>query len=431
MSLCPLEFGGKMEKSQSLSLNKLISLTFDESPEVRKQAAVSLGTMDDPGAIFALMELSYDKEPSVRDVAIKLLDKRKQSESEVMSFAELFSQKTEQPNDSSPVTQATKDKVLQPITRIFERHLGKEKAEAVRSKMMPTIEKIYMKNVHVGTAKLPSSGDSVSSAFDPSAEEGRKVMQEFLTSYLEVISDLDHVGGIPSQTKLTTLVEQPSVSESDIERVESNSANTRAISIHTPSEIITDQKTSPSLKPELPEKEIVDLDDYKFVTELKEEHGISNLPDTFFKKAYETMMFTDGDEDEMKKEMKHMIKEAEREITQAFKFAKRKFKEVNLTNITKIKDGMRNIHTDILLVKSVTTLNYQKSKKETGKILRLIAEDPNQNQGVIYAYDNMLNLDVLRPGLKVKVAGASVKSFDQFGETVMVVGKKGNLYIVL
>jgi hypothetical protein len=43
----------------------------------------------------------------------------------------------------------------------------------------------------------------------------------------------------------------------------------------------------------------------------------------------------------------------------------------------------------------------------------------------------MLNLDVLRPGLKVKVAGASVKSFDQFGETVMVVGKKGNLYIVL
>jgi hypothetical protein len=175
----------------------------------------------------------------------------------------------------------------------------------------------------------------------------------------------------------------------------------------------------------------VDLDDYKFVTELKEEQGISKLPDTFFKKAYETMMFTDGDEEEMKKEMKHMIKEAEREITQAFKFAKRKFKEINLTNITKIKDGMRNIHTDILLVKTVTKVPYQKTKRESGTIVRLVAEDQNQNQGVIYAFENVPNLDVLREGLKIKVVGATAKSFDQFDETVMVIGKKGNIYIVL
>jgi hypothetical protein len=412
--------------SQPLSLNKLISLTFDESPEVRKQAAVSLGAMDDPGALFALMELSYDKDPSVRDVALNLLEKRKQSESEVMSFAELFSQKADQTPNSSPVTQATKDKVLQPITKIFERHLGKERAEAVRSKMMPTIEKIYMKNVQVGSVKIPT-GNEVPISADASAEEGRKVMQEFLTSYLEVISDLDHVGGIPSQTKLTTVI------ESDIQRVE------KPIPVpetHKPVEILDSNNReialpSSSLVATEPEKELVDLDDYKFVTELKEEQGISKLPDTFFKKAYETMMFTDGDEEEMKKEMKHMIKEAEREITQAFKFAKRKFKEINLTNITKIKDGMRNIHTDILLVKSVNKVSYQKTKRESGTIVRLVAEDQNQNQGVIYAFENVPNLDVLREGLKIKVVGATAKSFDQFDETVMVIGKKGNIYIVL
>jgi len=41
-------------------INKLVSLTFDENPEVRKKAAKSLGNLDDPAAVFALVELSYE-----------------------------------------------------------------------------------------------------------------------------------------------------------------------------------------------------------------------------------------------------------------------------------------------------------------------------------------------------------------------------------
>ena len=60
--------------SVTANINKLVSLTFDERPEVRKQAAKSLGEINDPGAVFALVQLSFDKDPSVREIAQQYLD---------------------------------------------------------------------------------------------------------------------------------------------------------------------------------------------------------------------------------------------------------------------------------------------------------------------------------------------------------------------
>ncbi|MBI5223415.1 HEAT repeat domain-containing protein [Candidatus Micrarchaeota archaeon] len=424
--------------SEQININKLISLTFDESPEVRKHAAKSLGTIDDPGAIFALVELSYDKEPSVRDVALEILEKRKQTEAEVMSFAEMFSDKSQStpPAPDVPGTPAlsahdAKEKVLQPITKLFEKHLGKERAAAVRSKMMPTIEKIYLKTVT--NSNTPQSAHGT---LDQQQEAGRKVMQEFLTSYLEVISGLDQVGSVDSSISVQTTLDVPK-----------EPVSTSGIVVSSPVEVVSQIDSPPGHKKthqlvpasEISQKpsekdyhqQLLDVEDYQFVAELKEEQGISKLPDTFFKKAYEVMMQSDGDEDVMKKEMKHMVNEAQREIGLAFKFARKKFKEINLTNIAKIKDGMRNINTDVLTVKSVGSVEYKKTKKETGSLIRLLLLDPSENEGVVYLFEDRINLDVLRPGLKVKLAGAMAKSYDATGETVMLLGKKGNIYIIL
>ena len=174
-----------MQEKES-SLNKLVSLTFDESPKVRKEAAKSLGKLDDPAALFALVELSYDKDISVKNAALDILEQKKRSEKEVMSFAEMFSSgKNEEPEGKGEHAADTKEKVLQPITMLFEKRLGKEKADRVKEKMMPAIEKIYMKTV----SGNKHAGD----------ESDRKAMQEFLTSYLEAVSDIGEAGPQPPE----------------------------------------------------------------------------------------------------------------------------------------------------------------------------------------------------------------------------------------
>ncbi len=393
--------------SVAANINKLVSLTFDENPEVRRQAAKSLGELNDPGAVFALVELSFDKDPSVRETAQQYLEKKKQTEPELMSFATIFSthEKKEAKAEEPPAD--AKEKMLRPITQIFEKRLGKEKAEVAKTKMMPTIEKIYQKAHQQHGSKKKNE------------ESGRKVMQEFLTNYLEVMSDLDRIGEVPipplassestpAQEPHDLKAESPAgeeALESELEAVGKSAAE-------------TDKLSAEAASLELQE-----------IEEIKEREEIEHLPDTFFKKAYETMMVSGGDEGVMKQEMNRMIESARREIGLAFRLAKKRFKEMKITNITKIRDGMRNVNTELLVVKGVENMEYQKTKKTKATATRVLVNDETGNEGIIYLFDNRGSL--LQAGMRIKVVGGLAKSFDFSGETGLTLGKKGNVYIVL
>lgn len=371
-------------QEEHINLNKLVSLTFDENPEVRKEAAKELSKHDDPAALFALVELSYDKEPTVREVAQSLLSNKKEDEKDVMSFAELFSR------GEKKIEQTQKDRVLDPITQIFERRLGKERADIVKKMMMPSIEKMYQK-----------AGQS-------HKKEGEgKVMQEFLTSYLEVISDLDHLGGNDGEV-LESVPHDVSITASEL--------------VGGIGELGSNEKS------DVLSGEISVLEN-EHIEEIKEENHIEKLPDTFFKKAYEIMMLSGGDDDIMKKEMSRMIDDASREITLAFNLAKKKFKETKITNITKITDGMRNINTDSLSIVKIENKEYQKSKKALAVYTRVVVNDEEGNEGVLYLFDDKGKH--LKPEMKLKVQKGIAKSFKFSAETVLILSKKSNLYIVL
>jgi hypothetical protein len=380
-------------------LNKAVSLSFDESPHVRKQAAELLGDLDDPAAVFALVELSYDKDPSVRDIAQKQLEKRRKAEPELMSFAEIFSsgaKKTEQKAGQKEAGEKTsRDKVLEPITKIFEKRLGKEKAHLVQSKMMPSIEKIYEK---VLSQKQGKKKDT---------ETGRKVMQEFLTSYLEVMSDLDQVGG--------------EMGEPSVEIAEASEPEAEELSAEL--ETVGKPESTNGVSAEIASLEAQNI------VEVKQQMEIQNLPDTYFKKAYEVMMLSEGDEKVMKKEMNRMLQDAKKEITLAFELAKKRFKEQNITHLTEVKDRMRNINTEPLVVASVENMEYQKTKKTKSTLTRVLVNDDDGNEGVIYLFDDR-GL-VVNPGMKVKIMKGSAKTFKFSGETALTLGRSGSIYIVL
>lgn len=401
---------------QPSNINKLVSLSFDEDPEVRKQAAKSLGELDDPAASFALVELSFDKDPSVRVVAQQYLDKRKHSEPDLVSFANIFATgaKKDQSKETEPPPADAREKVLRPITRIFEKRLGKEKAEAVKSKMMPTIEKIYLNSVQHQSSKKKSD------------ESGRKAMQEFLTSYLEVISDIDQIGGASQHAEAPEEpAHEPAEARPTVESAREPPEETKEVREPLAGEL---EEVGRETKLDNVSSEIVGVETQESV-EIREEEEIAKLPDTFFKKAYETMMLSGGDDELMHREMKKMLQDAEREITLAFKLAKRKFKEIKITNITKIRDGMRNINTEPLVVKSVENLQYQKTKRQAATLTRVLVNDETGNEGVIYLFDGRGT--ELKPQMHVKVVRGMAKSFDFSGETALVLGKKGNVYIVL
>ncbi len=398
-------------------LSKLVSLTFDESPKVRIEAAESLGKLDDPAVIFALVELSYDKEPNVRKRAQEILEEKKNEEADVMSFAEIFSRGTKKEKDKEAKKNAEgqpmdkKEKILSPITNIFEKRLGKENAEKVKAKMMPTIEKIYRKSSTRGRIT--------------SEEHGREVIQEFLTSYLEAVSGINGIGPAPAAPEASAEQPAPAVEEAEeLPVVPPESAEVVEGVEEELDEIGTRERKLDRISREIME---IEAGDY---AEIREEMDIEkSLPDSFFKRAYETMMLSNGDEDLMKREMKRMLSQAEKDINTAFRLARDRFKERKITNITKIKSGMRNINTDVLSIKEVENMEYNKTKKQKAVATRAIVNDEDGNEGVLYLFDD--RGDILRPDMKIRVVKGHAKTFDFSGETALTIGKKGNVYIVL
>lgn len=344
-------------------LEKLISLTFDESPSVRKDAAIQLGAIDDPAAIFALLELSYDKEPEVSQIARKILEEKRNGETaDTMSFAELFGAGAEKPKKDVLVPSTKRKKLLEPIEKLFEKKLGKEKGERIKARMMPAIERIY---------------DNV---IEKKVNE--KKVQNLLTSYLDAIGSMPEkdIGSIGEVEELETIEEK---AEKEGEREELGG--------------FAEQP--------------------------------SRVEPTIFRHAIDVMKESEGDENIMLNEMKRLKKYMSDQIDLAFRIAKSRFKQVHITNLIKIKSGMRNINTDELFVIDVQHGEYQKTKTSKDFYTRVLVRDFEGSEGVVYLFEGRGQF--IKPGMRIKVVKGVAKIFKFSGETALTVTKSGNVYIVL
>lgn len=345
------------------NLKKLISLTFDSNPEIRMQAAIKLGEVDDPGATFALLELSYDKDDKVAQTAREILKRKSKNEPKLMSFAEVFknNEEKEKPKEYK--------KMLEPIERILEKSLGKDRASKLKNKIMPQI---------------------IKSSEKEKQKQGKGIMQEVLLAYLEEI-------GVQS-------LEKPKSKDKD-EIQQISSTNENAV---------------------IMEKEIEEArsDKYFTVEHKSDEEELDNSMKPVFQLALNTFLESEN-EAIMKKQMENIKKFFNKQIEIAFKIAKDRLKKRKIVHITNIKDGMRRIYTDLLTIKSINKVSFQKSKRKREVITRVVVVDSEGDEGVIYLLDN--RGEGLKEGMKVRVEEGRAKYFAFSGETAIVIAKSGKL----
>ncbi|MBU0586592.1 hypothetical protein KJ780_03700 [Candidatus Micrarchaeota archaeon] len=386
-----------MEKRE---LQKIISLTFDEKPSVRKEAALRLAESDDPGATFALLELSYDKDEKVKATARDILSKRQTMDKNAISFAEIFGSASNDDDSNGAIPEATdgkKRKLLQPIERIFDKGLGKTKSAMVKSKMMPTIEKVYKKAVGSEPVDM---------------EKREKSIQRMLTSYVDIISGLDVI--MSEEERAAREIEVQSIPE-EVRGVVQEELESIGAAIEP-------EKISKELD------ELVSVDEPEAV-EIPEAVDEEQGGKTIFKRAFEIMMACDGDEQVMFQQSQKMIKQMEDDVKLAFKMAKQRFKAANITHLTELKNGMRNVNTDELLVKIVTQGEYARTKTKMDTYTRIIVNDNEGSEGIIYLFDGR-GTGIL-PEMMIKVEKGQVKTFAFSGETAVTISKKGKVCIVL
>lgn len=404
------------KKEKEKELQRLISLTFDENPEVRKKAALMLADSNEPAALFALFELSYDKDPTVKSTVQEILSKKKSSgDKDVISFADLFDKQSEAVVESqsilrspTPEDDLKKKKLLDPIEQIFEKRLGKNKAALIKEKMMSTIEKIYLKAV--GSKTGQSSEES---------QKREKAMQKMLTSYADVLSSLGTIALAERQAREANIVDVQTVQTPNTPQPEELTSGTSEVLEEVGNKVDSSKIAN----------EISNLNEEEDEIKMEINKAGTMVDASIFRKAYDLMMASDGDEEVMFQQSQRLIKQLKDEVNLAFRIAKQRFKSENITHLTELKHGMRNVNTDVLLVKGVSRGEYQRTKTKKDSYTRIVVNDNEGSEGVIYLFEGRGK--EVQPGMKVKVVKGQVKTFEFSKETAITIGKKGNVYIVL
>ncbi len=363
-------------------LEKYISLTFDEDPKVRKMAAEKLASIDDPAATFALLELCYDRDERVREVARKALNIRKPEIHETVSLFDVFSSQQEQKQDECKEPEQT----MLNIEKLFDKKLGK-KAPVIKKKMFPTIKKLL---------------------FNAAKANADSTLQEMLPQYLDVVSKIKKIneseeeGNVEIEEKEGAEREEEGIDETEIGEIGSG---------------IKEEKIAKEVE-EVMSIEGIDEEPVKLVDDNSILSRISNV-----------FMLSGGDEQALNQEIKRMRKRFEDELKLAVRLAKKRFKRHNITKLSELRDGMRNINTSILLVKDVKHGTYQKSKRKIEQYSRILVEDEGGVEGVIYLFGERGK--AITPGMRIKVEKGVAKTFSFSGETAIAIPKKGFIYIVV
>jgi hypothetical protein len=139
------------QEERADDVDRMVSQAFDSDPSVRMKVAQGLSRIDDPRAIFALIELSSDKDEAVKETAQRALGNFKEEKEDIVSIGKLLSERKAQPQAAastssataqSPVPQSPRANMMPAIERLFA-HYEPKKRESARRKLLPSLRKLF------------------------------------------------------------------------------------------------------------------------------------------------------------------------------------------------------------------------------------------------------------------------------------------------
>ncbi|MFH1094812.1 MAG: HEAT repeat domain-containing protein [Candidatus Micrarchaeota archaeon] len=443
-------------EDENARIDRLVSLTYDADPLVRKKATIELSRIDDPRAIFALLELSADKDQQIKELALAGLGNFKEEKEAIVDLEKIFEAKAEGKASEQDI-EATKSKMMPSIEKIFSKH------KASKDRLMPSIEKLFTWMNSGGSrgvvspprkepempAQAPALAreDRIEAAHDEASveEDGetegeteqapeagaseqtaiRSASQDPLSSIERMqhrASSLEkaeaRIGVLPNRANPDVLRQIRNPQEGHAEHIRPTQERLdEAINFPLPANL--EQKMN---SPVLSIPMLAGSED-----ELKEEE--EKLPKSrldYYQWAYALAITPGITSANMKKEKERLLKDIKNEIEQAFDIAIKRAKENGIESLTGLKPGMKKITTFPMEVLEHTLVMVPTGKKKMTQMARIMVSDGKR---LLPLYVVPQRGSGINKGDLISLRDMYVDYFTHSSELVLLLGKNGQILL--
>ncbi len=398
------------------SIDRLVSLTFDEDPEVRKKAAEALKKIDDPRATFALIELSSDKDDSVKETAGESLEKVEGEEAYSL-LEELFTPQAKEKQ---------KEQKRAPIARIVS-NMDSDRAIRMRDKLMPSLERLFGDDEKAKELKKKLM-PSLEKVFEKSIGESEKREKD---KEKDKYKEKDEIDPLAEIEQIQTLPEyREKVREHD--EKEKEEKKEKQEKPEKPEEIEEGRKAvEQAMKDEfgLEKLDEIEILEAAEVEEDEDEEKIASGFDrtyNFYEYAYNIATTPGVKKSQINSEEKKLLTQLKKEVKLAFKLAKARAEGGIVSKLSELGEGMKKLYTGELDVAFVEETEYRRGRR-TERLTRILLEDVSGTYPLYLFGERGKGIEM---GDKVKLENAYVKKFPGTEEVAISVTPKGKVYVI-
>ena len=366
------------------STDSLVARAFDSDPKVRLKVAQELGSIDDPRAIFALIELSSDKEEPVKEAAQRSLGNFKEESAEIVSLEKLMAERKvvhQQPVAPAPAASyGTSQRMAPTIERLFA-HYEPKKRESVKRRLFPSLQKLF----------------------------------GFSKQELDPLQDIEKIAHAP--TPASQVVEVMGKEDIPSENAPNFPFGQKKEAAPKPSDLVEMDEADA----EMVSQPVSHEEEREASEEETEEEAPQNK---YFALAYRLASTPGMGKTELKAEQNRLISNFKKEVEIAFKVAFARAKEGGFASLENLKPGMKNLNFSEMPIASIMEIQYGAKKKP---YLRISIWDGKKETPVLVPKERGSGILVSD---RLELKKVDVDFLVERNETVLVASKKSKVIVV-